>query len=215
MALPTPAATSSIDSRTGAWPLGTASPWLWALASFAWYAVAAYLTLPVITMLPTQFAVQPVIWGAAAVAGALLLARLFFGHWVRVSWAAAAVAVSGLLLAGLLEVSLHAWAIDRFGTFSWQLIGPTAGLFVVVVGSAIAGFGVLVAPRGASLPPLLAAVGAALVSGLVVAFNMPGLQNGLPSESVPAALFVATGGAYTLVVAAVAVIVAARRELGA
>jgi hypothetical protein len=72
----------------------------------------------------------------------------------------------------------------------------------------------MVAPRGASLPPLLAAVGAALVSGLVVAFNMPGLQDGLASESVLAAFFVATGGAYTLFVAAVAVILAARRELG-
>jgi hypothetical protein len=52
------------------------------------------------------------------------------------------------------------------------------------------------------------------VSGLVVAFNMPGLQDGLASESVLAAFFVATGGAYTLFVAAVAVILAARRELG-
>jgi hypothetical protein len=203
------------SGRATAWPLGPAAPWLWAVASFGWYAASAYVTLPIVTALPAQFFTQPLIWGGVAVAGALLLARLAFGGWLRVSWPAPALVASGLLLAGLLEASLHAWAMQRFGTFSWQLIGPTAGLFGVVVGSAVAGFGVMVAPRGASLPPLLAAVGAALASGLVVAFNMPGLQDGLPSESVLAALFVATGGAYTLLVAAVAVIVAARRELGA
>jgi hypothetical protein len=205
----------SDSGRAAAWPLGPATPWLWAVASFGWYAASAYVTLPIVTALPAQFFTQPLIWGAAAVVGALLLARLVFGGWLRVSWPASALAAAGLLLAGLLEASLHAWAMQRFATFSWQLMGPTAGLFAVVVGSAVAGFGVMVAPRGASLPPLLAAVASAVVSGLVVAFNMPGLQDGLPSESVLAALFVATGGAYTLLVAAVAVIVAARRELGA
>jgi hypothetical protein len=203
----------SDSGRAAAWPLGPAAPWLWAVASFGWYAASAYVTLPIVTALPAQFFMQPLIWGGAAVAGALLLARVVFGRWLRGPWPALGLAATGLLLAGLLEASLHAWAMQRFATFSWQLIGPTAGLFAVVVGSAVAGLGVMVAPRGASLPPLLAAVGAALVSGLVVAFNMPGLQDGLASESVLAALFVATGGAYTLLIAAVAVIVAARREL--
>jgi hypothetical protein len=119
----------------------------------------------------------------------------------------------GLVLAGSLEASLHAWALDRFATFNWRLIGPTAGLFAVIVGSAVAGFAVLLAPRGASLPPLMFAVGGALLSGLVVAVNMPGLGDGIEPESVAPALLVAAGGAYALVVAFIAVLVAARREL--
>jgi hypothetical protein len=178
-----------------------------------WFVASAYLTLPLVTAMPAQFFLQPLVWGGAVLGGTLLLARVAFSQWLHVGWPALALALVGLVLAGLLEASLHAWAATRFGVFAWELVGPTVGLFAVTVGSAAAGFGVLVAPPRASLPPLLLAVGGALLSGLVVAVNMPGLSDGIGAASVVPALLVAAGGAYALVVAFIAVLVAVRREL--
>jgi hypothetical protein len=213
MALPAPAATTPTRTITAGWQFGAASPWLWALGSLGWFVASAYLTLPLVTAIPAQFLLQPLIWGAAVLAGTLVLARGAFGRWLPVSWSALTLAVVGLTLAGLLDESLHGWALGRFGVFDWDLLGPTAGLFALLVGSSVAGFGVLVAPRGASLPPLVFAVGGAVLSGLVVAINMPGLGDGLGADSVLPALLVGAGGAYALAVAFVAVLVAARREL--
>jgi hypothetical protein len=178
-----------------------------------WFIASAYLTLPLVTAVPAQFFLQPLIWGTAVLLGALVLARGAFGRWLSVPRSALAVALLGLTLAGLLEASLHGWALGRFGVYGWQLLGPTAGLFALIVGSTAAGFGVLIAPRRASLPPLVLAVGGALLSGLVVAVNMPGLGDGLSADSVLPALLVGAGGAYALVVAFIAVVAAARREL--
>jgi len=208
----TTAATDPQDTSS-AWGLGPATPWLWAAGSLVWYVAAAYLTLPVVTALPAQFLLQPLIWGCLVLGGVLLLARVGFGGWLRVSWSALTLALCGLVLAGLLEESLHAWAIDRFGTFSWQLIGPTAGLFAVAVGSAVAGFGVLLAPRRATLAPLVFAIAGALVSGVVVAVNMPGASDGLDAGSIVSALLIAAAGAYAWIVAFISVWVAVRREL--
>lgn len=213
MALPAPAVTTGTRYATAGWQFGAASPWLWALGSLAWFVASAYLTLPLVSVLPAQFLIQPLVWGASVLLGALVLARGAFGRWLPVTWSALAVALVGLPLAGLLEASLHGWALGRFGVFSWQLLGPTAGLFALIVGSTAAGFGVLIAPRRASLPPLVFAVGGALLSGLVVATNVPGLGDGLGADSVLPALLVGAGGAYALVVAFIAVLVAARREL--
>jgi hypothetical protein len=209
-----PAGPAAISAeRAELWRLGGATPWLWGLGSFGWYAASAYLTLPLVTALPAQFLTQPLVWGGVALGGVVVLARLFFGRWLRVSSMAFGLALVGLVLAGLLETSLHAWALERFATFSWRLIGPTAGLFAIIVGCATAGFGVLIAPRGASLPPLLFAVGGALVSGLVVAVNLPGAQGGLDAGSLLPSSLVAAGGAYALGAAFVTVLVAVRREL--
>lgn len=207
------AARTDPRSTASTWRFGPASPWLWAFGTLAWFVATAYLTLPLVTAVPAQFMLQPLIWGAAVLGGAIILGRGAFGRWLHVSWAALAVALAGLVLAGLLEASLHGWSIERFGVFAWDLVGPTAGLFAVIVGSSAAGFGVLLAPRGASLPPLIFAVGAALFSGLVVALNMPGLGNGVGPGSVASALLVAAGGAYALVVAFISVLVTVRREL--
>jgi len=213
MALPAiPAATGS-QPDTSSWRLGAAAPWLWAFGSLVWYASSAYLTLPLLGVLPAPFLLQPLVWGSAVLGGALLAARLAFGRWLPASWPGLALALFGLTLAGLLEASLHDWAVARLGVFGWDMVGPTAGLFAVVVGSAAAGFGVLVAPRRATLPPLLMAVGGALLTGIVVAVNMPGLGDGIDPESFVPALLVATCGAYALVVAFISVLVTVRREL--
>ena len=214
MALSAASTNTPEASETSSWRLGAASPWLWAIASLAWFVFSAYLTIPVVAAIPaTQFLLQPLIWGSALLVGIVLLARLAFRQPLPVRWPPLALALIGLVLAGLLEASLHGWSVARFGVFEWQMIGPTAALFAVIVGSAASGFGVLVAPRGASLPPLLMAIGGALVSGLVVALNLPGLGDGIETASVVPALLIAAGGAYALVVAFVSVVVAVRREL--
>ena len=213
MELPAHATRTGPRSTSSTWRFGPASPWLWAFGTLAWFVASAYLTLPLVTAVPAQFMLQPLIWGTTVLGGVIFLARGAFGRWPHVSWTALAVALAGLALAGLLEASLHGWSIERFGLFAWDLVGPTAGLFALIVGSSAAGFGVLVAPRGASLPPLIFAVGGALLSGLVVALNIPGLGDGLGSESVVPALLVGGGGAYALVVAFISVLVAVRREL--
>jgi hypothetical protein len=213
MALPAAPAATGAHRETSSWRLGAAAPWLWAFGSLAWYVASAFLTLPLVAALPAQFLLWPLIWGSGVLGGTLLLARVAFSRWLHVSWPVLTLALVGLVLAALLEASLHDWAVARFGVFAWDMVGPTAGLFAVMVGSAAAGFGVLLAPRRASLPPLLLAVGGALLSGLVVAVNMPGLGDDLDPESVVSALLVAAGGAYALVVAFIGVLVAVRREL--
>jgi hypothetical protein len=206
--------TAATARDTSSWRLGAASPWFWALGSLVWYVASAYVTLPVVAAIPAaQFLLHPLIWGGAVLGGVLLLARVVFRRSALVRWPSLVLALAGLLLAGMLEASLHDWAVTRFGVFAWRMIGPTAGLFAVIVGSAVSGFGVLVAPRGASLPPLVTAIAGALVSGLVVAVNMPGLGDGIEPGSVVPALLVAAGGAYALVVAFIAVLVAVHREL--
>ncbi len=205
---------SGTQPDTSAWRLGAAAPWLWSFGSLVWYVASAYLTLLLVTRIPAaQFLVQPLVWGGAVMGGALLFARMLFGRWLQVSRSALGLAVVGLALAGLLEESLHGWALARFGVFDSEMIGPSIGLFAVIVGSAAAGFAVLIAPRGASLPPLAVAIGGALLSGLVVTMNMPGLGDGIDPESVAPAILMAAGGAYALVVAFIAVLVAVRREL--
>jgi hypothetical protein len=213
MALPGPAATTVPRYTTTGWRFGAASAWLWALGSAAWFVASAYLALPLVAAFPAQFLLQPLIWGAAVLAGTLVLARGAFGRWLPVAWSALALALVGLTLAGALDESLHGWALGRLGVFDWALLGPSAGLFALLVGSSVAGFGVLIAPRRASLPPLVFAVGGALLSGLVVAMNMPGLGDGLGAASVLPALLVAAAGAYALLTAFIAVLVAVRREL--
>jgi len=179
-----------------------------------WYVASAYLTLLLVTAIPAaQFLIQPLVWGGLVMGGALLIARMLFARWPQVSRSALGLAMVGLVLAGLLEESLHGWALARFGVFDPELIGPSIGLFAVIVGSAAAGFAVLVAPRGASLPPLAIAIGGALVSGLVVAMNMSGLGDGIDPRSLAPAILMAAGGGYALIVAFIAVLVAVRREL--
>jgi hypothetical protein len=214
VALPAASATTRETRETSSWRLGPASPWAWALGSAAWYVANAYVTLPVVAAFPAaQFLLQPLIWGGAVLGGVLVLARFVFRRSLPMTWPSLALAIAGLVLAGLLEASLHDWALTRLGVFEWRLIGPTAGLFAVIVGSAVAGFGVLVAPRGGTLAPLVMAVGGALVSGLVVAMNMPGLGDGMEPGSVVPALLIAAGGAYALIVAFISVVMAVRREL--
>lgn len=200
---------------TARWLAGGWAPWLWGAAASAWSLAALFVTLPVVGALPGPFqaGLQPLVWGAVATAGVLAAAQLLFGRWPTISWWATIAAGAGLVVAGLEAGALRDWSIGRFGVFDADLVGPSAGLFALVVASAVAAFAVFVAPRRASLPPLLVAVGAALAAGVVVTTNVPGLDDGLAADSVPLALLVAASGGYTVLMAFAAVVVAIRREV--
>ena len=180
---------------------------LWATLSIVVFGASLYLALPAVAVLPGDIAqaVLPLAWGALAIAGLLLFARSSFGSWPRVGTDALALAAVGLLLAGALDAVLHAWTIERFGFFSARLIGPTAGLFAAAVASAVAGFAVLVAPRGARAAPLLVTLAAAAGSLGVLALNVPGALDGIAPGSLPLGFLVGATALYTLVVATVAV----------
>jgi hypothetical protein len=176
---------------------------LWATLSILVFGASLYLALPITTVLPDdlQMATLPLVWGAVAIGGVLLFARSAFGRWPRIGQEALVQALVGLLLAGAMNAVLHAWTVERFGSFSGRLIGPTAGLFAVVVASAVAGLAALVAPAGARLAPVLVAVVMAVGAVGIGALNVPGALDGITAESIPLAMLVAAAVAYTLVVA--------------
>jgi hypothetical protein len=178
---------------------------LWTLGSFVAFFVAfAASILATATVLaalaPESYTLAPgiVVWSLASAAAVVLLARLLFWTWPRLSATAIGTVVIGALLAGGLELTLRAWAIDRFGQFDDDLIGPTTWLFVIVCGQTVAAFAAMVAPRGAETPPLvLAAIGAALIAA-TVALNLPGLADGIAPESAGLAVAVGLSAVYAV-----------------
>lgn len=187
---------------TPRWLGGAWAPWTWAAASFLAYLVAPFVTLPVTA--PAGPAAVPVAWTLAAAAGVMLAARLCLGALPRVPTDAMVLTAAGAALATAVHVGLHAWATYRHGYYDPEMIGLTAAFFAVVVASAIAGFGALVAPRGAVLPPLLAAWGAVAGGVLALGGNLPGLADGLDPESVVPAAIIGVAFGYVVLVAVVA-----------
>jgi hypothetical protein len=175
----------------------------WATLSILVFGASLYLALPLVAVLPGSIAqaVFPLAWGGLAMGGLLLFARTSFGAWPRVSQESLAVAVVGLLLAGALVAVLRAWADERFGYFSAQLIGPTAGLFAAEVAGTVAGFAVFVAPRGARTTPALVVMIVAVAALGIGLLNVPGVLDGIAPGSLPLAALVGAAVAYTLAVA--------------
>ncbi len=174
----------------------------WATLSILAFGASLYLSLPLVAVLPgdLQQAVLPLVWGGLAIGALLLFARSSFGAWPSVGQDAVTIAVVGLFLAGATNAVLHAWAVDRYGIFSARLLGPTAGLFGLVVATAVAGFATLVAPRGARVIPVLVTVVAALSGVGVLLLNVPGALDGMEPGSLPLAALVGAAVAYALAV---------------
>ncbi len=144
-------------------------------------------------------------WGIMSVGGVLLAARLAFGGWLPVRPMAIAVAAFGITLSAVVHVVLQQWEIERFGYPDADFVGITAGLFAVLIGLATSGFAVLVAPASGRSWPIVATLAGSLgVLGIGLS-NLPGLRDGLPSESWPLALWLAASAAYAVVVGSVAV----------
>ena len=176
----------------------------WAVVSFALF-VASSLGIFVVNTVVRAFgdvphtiemAEWPIVWGALAVAGVLIAGRLVFGRWLRVGVSAIVLAGVGIGLSVVVNVVLQQWAVARFGVMDADYVGWTAGLFTVLIGLAVAAFGVYVAPRHAVRWPLAFVVLGFALTAVIVAANVPGLSDGIDPESWPLAIWLGISGLY-------------------
>ena len=187
------------------------SPWapaIWTTLSLILFA-ASSMAIFIVNALPGMaeapgplvWIAWPLLWGGLALTGVILAGRVAFGRWLRVTAAAVVVAGIGIALSVIVNVTLHQWAVDRFGYFDSDLIWWTSGLFAVLVGLATSAFGVFVAPRGTHAWPLsFVLLGAAVVVWIVLG-NQPGLGDGIAPESWPLAIWIGISGVYAALVA--------------
>lgn len=175
------------------------------MLSFIGWIASTAITLPLASAISpaapvrVDLAAWIVLTMALSLGIVLSAARLVFGAWPRVRLVAVLVAVSGAALAVVEELLLHAWAEARFGVYHAQLVWWTASLSGLVIATTIASFGVLVAPAGARLAPMLCqALGVAAVA-LVVGSNAAGLTDGIRAESIPLATAVGLSLVYVVV----------------
>lgn len=192
-----------VAPANGRWLTGRWTPWAWAVASLVAYLAAPFAAIVLLTPFvpgdtPLGKFVMTAAWTLLAAGGVLLAARVSFRAWPRVSPEAAILLATGAAFAAAVDAALHAWASYRLGYIDVDLIGPTGIFFAVVVAVAVAGFGAMIAPRGAALPPLVAVVAGMALTAISLLGNLPGLADGLDPESVvPAAVI---GGAAVYVV---------------
>ena len=193
----------------------------WALVSLILFLGALVATLPLVSVPASALGIDhlvemgawPVVWGALSLIGTLVAARVVFGAWLRVTPAALALAVTGIGQSAAVNVVLQRWELYRFGVTEPEFVGITAGLFAVLVGLAVATFGVLVAPRSAVIWPWLAVVVCSGLATLIVFSNVPGLRDGIELESWWLATCIGASGLYavgTLALATVRLVRSAR-----
>ena len=186
-----------------------AAAWVWAFLSLVWWFASLGLALPLATYLPDfsdglrwDLAVVLAMSGGLSLVGVWLLGRALLRRPLARPGVGLVVPIAGIALAIAEELALHAWAESRFGYYDSELIWWTAGLAPLVVLTAVASFGVFVAPAAAVAPPLvglLLAVGGVL---FVVVSNVPGLADGIDPGSWPLAIMVGLATAYAVAAAA-------------
>jgi hypothetical protein len=145
------------------------------------------------------------IWGGLSLIGVLVSARLAFGAWLPLHPVGIGIAAIGVVLSAIVHVVLQQWKIARFGVPEAEYVGWTAGLFAVLIGLAVAGFGAFVAPKPVILWPLSAVLFGAAGAAFILVTNMPGLADGVADGSWPLAVWVGLSGLYALVAARAAV----------
>jgi hypothetical protein len=186
-----------------------AAAWVWALLSLIWWFASLGLSLPLASFVPAlgggprwDLALVLAVNGAASLAGVWLLGRAVVRRPLRRPGIGLAVPVVGIALAIAVELALQAWAEARFGYYDSELIRLTAGLSPLVILTAVASFGVLVAPRGAIAAPLVGLVLAVAGVLFIVVSNVPGLADGIGPGSWALASLIGIAGAYALGAAA-------------
>lgn len=189
--------------------------WAWAAASVAWLVPAALLAFGGLAMVRLawpgfvldhgmELAAFIVTWGVLGMAGTGVLARLVLGQVAILHQAALVAAGVGLAIAAALEVALHDWAVDKFGYFEPDLMGPTVMLPLGLAPLAVAMFGVAVAPPAFDLAPRIAVIAGGLTAMAVVALNLPGTLDGIAPRAIALAVVLASVPAYVLVSWAIA-----------
>lgn len=153
-------------------------------------------------------AAQLAIWSAScgvlSIGGVLLAARLTLGRWLSIRPIAMVLAGAGVVLSAIVHVVLQQWEIQRFGVAEPEYVGLTAALFALLIGLATATFGTLVAPRGDRAWPAAATIVGAVMVLAIVALNLPGLDDGLGTESLPLAIWLGLSAVYGFVTAVAA-----------
>ena len=186
-----------------------AAAWVWVLLSLIWWYASLGLSLPLASLVPAlggglrwDLALVLAVNGAASLAGVWFLGRAIVRRPLPRPGIGLAVPVVGMALAIAVELALHAWAEARFGYYDRELIGLTAGLSPMLILTAVASFGALIAPGGAIAPPLVGLVLA--VGGVLVIFvsNAPGLADGIEPESWALATLIGGAAAYAVGAAA-------------
>jgi len=178
----------------------------WASLSVVFFVAALFAVLPVIAAMQlvwnaphlAQMAAWGPAWGILAVGGVLLAAQVSLGAWLRPSPTAIGIATVGICLSSVVNVVLQQWEMTRFGITEPELVGPTAGLFAVLIGLAVASFAALIAPRRVIGWPLAAVVLGFLGVATIVLSNLPGLRDGISPESWPLAIWAGISGLYAL-----------------
>ncbi len=182
------------------WLAGDATPWVWALMSFIGFLATGGLAF--IAFKPGMWAV---VWTPLAGLAVLGTARLAFGKTPHVPARAAAVLIAGAAVSGAVDASLRDWSTARFAYLDPDMIGVTSIFFAIVVGVAVAGFGALLAPPRAALPPALAVLVGVLMTALIGASNLQGLGNGIEPESLVLAAVMAVATVYVVIVGVLSV----------
>ncbi len=190
----------------------------WTALSFVFFVAALFATLPIFAAVRlvwdtphlVEMAAWGPIWGGLSVLGVLVAARLAIGTAFRPPAAALGIAAVGIGLSAVVNVVLQQWEMTRFGITEPELVGPTAGLFAVLIGLAVAGFAAYLAPRRLIGWPLAAVALGCLGVAVIVASNVPGISDGIGADSWPLAIWVGLSGVYAAVVAALV----GRRALG-
>lgn len=163
----------------------------WGLLSFVGFiAVFAALVWPIGQLeqaVGLPHSVYLALWALLWVPGsgflALLAARLVLGTRPDVRTLAWVLLGLGALVSAVQIEVLSEWAIRRYGANDSDVIGPTIWFFGVVAGVAVAGFAVQIAPRSAAWAPFVGVFGGVAIGASMMVQNVPGLADGLPTDS--------------------------------
>lgn len=195
-----------------------AAAWVWAFLSLVWWFASLALSLPLATFMPDpggglrwDLALVLGMNGVLSLAGIWLLGRWLLRRPLRRPGVRVLVPLGGIALAIFEELALHAWAEARFGYYDSELIWWTAGLSPALMLTAVAAFGVVVAPSGAVTPPIVGLGLAAASVLLIVVSNVPGLADGIDPASWPLAGAVGAAGAYAVTVVVIGFVGVMRR----
>ena len=190
-------------------------PWMgalaWGILSFFGFVVSVYVFLPPIGQLEqvgmprgAALGLGAFAWTTVSGIVALAAARATLGRWPPVTGWAVALLVVGAVAAGVQLWLLTDWAIGRFAANDPEYVGPAWGLFAVVAGTAVAGFGVQVGPRGSRWPAVLGlGFGLLLALGLGIQY-LPRLLDGVAPSTVAPAISSVAACAYVGFAAAAA-----------
>lgn len=181
----------------------------WAGVSFvAFIAVFVVLIWPVSQLEQATGLAHPLtlgVWAFAWVLGsgqaALVAARVVFGARPPVRHTAWLLLLTGAVLSAAQVVVLADWTIARFGYNDAEFVGATSVLFGAIGAVAVAGFGVMVAPRDASGSPRIAVGIGVTMAVLIIGSNIPGLLDGLSADSGALAIVTGAAGLYVAFVA--------------